>query len=164
MDGQFSCHRFDYVWRNISLDSLLTGEETDNSVEVDNDGQFVPETELEVFVVKTVEEEEVNDNNDDDDDDDESKKDDKGNDYYDDTEPAPEEEDDDDLGNNNDDDSFDDETIVNEEDDDDDEVEQEKWYYKEKFMLDWVNKFAQTHCVHLGFAISIDEMMKLFKG
>ena len=31
-------------------------------------------------------------------------------------------------------------------------------------MLDWVNKFPCTHCIHPGFAISIDEMMKLFKG
>ena len=30
-------------------------------------------------------------------------------------------------------------------------------------MLDWVNKFLFTHCVHPGFAISIDEMMKLFR-
>ena len=40
MDGKFSCDKFDYVWRNISLDSLLTGEGINNSVEVDNDGQF----------------------------------------------------------------------------------------------------------------------------
>ena len=31
-------------------------------------------------------------------------------------------------------------------------------------MLYWVKQFAQTHCVHPSFAISIDEMMKLFKG
>ena len=31
-------------------------------------------------------------------------------------------------------------------------------------MIDWVNKFLQTYCVYPGFAISIDEMMKLFKG
>ena len=31
-------------------------------------------------------------------------------------------------------------------------------------MLDRVNKFSSTHCVHPGLAISIDEMMKLFKG
>ena len=31
-------------------------------------------------------------------------------------------------------------------------------------MLDWVNRFVQTHCVHPGFGISIDEMIKLFKG
>ena len=45
-----------------------------------------------------------------------------------------------------------------------DEAEQRKWYAKEKFMLDWVNKFSPTHCVHPSFAISIDEMMKIFKG
>ena len=66
------------------------------------------------------------------------------------------------MSNNNDDGSVDDETIN--EEDDDDEAEQEKWYWKAKFMLDWVNRFSQTHCVHPGFAISIDEMMKLFKG
>ena len=66
------------------------------------------------------------------------------------------------MSNDNDGESVDDETIN--EVDDDDEVEQERWYYKAKFMLDWVNKFPQTHCVHSGFAISINEMMKLFKG
>ena len=47
MDGQFSRDKFDYIRRNISLDFLLTDEEIDNSVEVDNDGQFEPETEPE---------------------------------------------------------------------------------------------------------------------
>ena len=163
MDGQLSCYKFEYVWRNISLDSLLTDEEIDNSVEVNSDGQFETEREPEEFVVETVEEDEDNDNADDDDDN-ESKKDEEQNDYYDDKDPAPalEEEDDNEIGNDNDNDSVDDETIN--EDDNTDEVEQEKWYYKEKFMLDWINRFAQTHCVHPGFAISIDEMMELFKG
>ena len=112
-------------------------------------------------------EEDEDNNDDDDDDDDESKKDEERNDYYDDKEPAPEEEDDneisdDDDDDDNDDDSVDDETIN--EQDDDNKVEQEKWYYKAKFMLNWVNKFPRTHCVHPGFAIRIDEMMKLFKG
>ena len=159
MDGQFSCSKFAYVWRNISLDSLLTDEEIDNSVEVDNDGQFKPETEPGEFVVKTAEEDE---DNDDDDDGDKSKKDEEKNDYYDNRDPAPEEEDDNELGNDNDDDSVDDETIN--EEDDDDKVKQEKWYYKAKFMLDWGNKFAQTDCVDPGFAISVNEMVKLFKG
>ena len=66
------------------------------------------------------------------------------------------------MSNNNDDGSVDDDTI--DEEGDDDEAEQEKWYWKAKFMLDWVNKFSRTHCVHPGFAISIDEMMKPFKG
>ena len=124
-DGQISCIKFEYVWRNISLDSLLTDEEIDNSVEVDNDSQFEPETEAEEFIVETVEEDEDN-NNDDDDDDDESKKDEEQNDYFDDKELALEEEDDndDEMDNNNNDDSVDDETIN--EDDDDDKVELEK--------------------------------------
>ena len=66
------------------------------------------------------------------------------------------------MGNDNDDDSVDGETIN--EENEDDEVEQEKWYYRANFMLDWVNKFSRSYCVHPGFAISIDEMMKLFKG
>ena len=63
---------------------------------------------------------------------------------------APEGEDDNDeeMDNNNDDDSVDDETINEDDDDHYDKVEQEKWYYKAKFMLDWINKFAQRHCVH----------------
>ena len=64
------------------------------------------------------------------------------------------------MGNDNEDDLVDDETIN--EEDDNDKVEQEKWFYKAKFMLDWVSRFAQTHCVHPGFAISIDKLMKLF--
>ena len=75
MDGQFSCNKFDYVWRNISLDSSLVDEDFDNTVGVDDDGHFEPEQEAEEFVVEIVQEDE--DNNDDDtDDDDESKKDD----------------------------------------------------------------------------------------
>ena len=52
----------------------MIDKEVDNAVDVDNDGQFEPETEAEEFVVETVQEDEDN-NNDDDDDDDESKKD-----------------------------------------------------------------------------------------
>ena len=40
--------------------------------------------------------------------------------------------------------------------DDDEYVKQEKCYYKAKFMLDWVNKFSCTDCVHPGVTISID--------
>ena len=87
MDGQFSCTKFDYVWRNISLDSLLTDKEVDNSIDIDNDGQLESETKAEEFVVETVQENEDNNNNDDDDND-ESKKDEEQNDYYDDKEPA----------------------------------------------------------------------------
>ena len=50
------------------------------------------------------------------------------------------------------------------EDNDDKAADQEKRYYKLKFKLDWVNKFSQMYCVHLGFAININEIMKLFKG
>ena len=75
-DGQFSCYKFGYVWRNISLDLLLTDKEVVNAINVDNNGQFEPETEAEEFVVKIVQEDDNdNDDNDDDDDDDESKKD-----------------------------------------------------------------------------------------
>ena len=71
-DGQFSCDKFDYAWHSISLDLLLIDKEMDNSFDVDNDGQFKPETEAEEFVVKTVQEDEEN-NNDDGDGDNESK-------------------------------------------------------------------------------------------
>ena len=82
MDGQFFCNKFNYVWRNISLDSSLIDEEFENTVGVDNDGQFEPEEVAEEFVVETVEEDEDNnddgdDDDDDDDDDDESKNDDE---------------------------------------------------------------------------------------
>ena len=169
VDGQFSCcDKFDYVWRNISLDLLLIDKEFDNTVGVNGDGQFKPEEVTEEFIVKTVQEDEDNnddgaDHDDNDDDDNESKIDDKQNNYCDDKEPAPEEEDDNEMSkDNDDDDSVDDETIN--EQDDDDKVKQEKRHYKEKFMLDWVNKSLCTHCIHPGFAVSLDKMMKLFKG
>lgn len=38
------------------------------------------------------------------------------------------------------------------------------WYEKVKIFLDHVNEFSQTHCVHPGFALSTNEMMKLSKG
>ena len=39
------------------------------------------------------------------------------------------------------------------------------WNIKaKKLMLDWVDKFSCLYCVHLGFTIIIDVMMKLFKG
>ena len=66
------------------------------------------------------------------------------------------------MGNDNADDLVDDETIN--EQDDDDEVKQKKWYCKAKFMLDWVKEISPTHCIYPGFAISIDEMVKLIKG
>ena len=114
-------------------------------------------------MVATVKEDnDEDDYDDDDDDDDKSKEDDEQNHYFDNKPAGPEEEEDNKLSNDNNDDSVDDETIN--EEDDDDEAEQEKWYAKAKFMLDWVKRFAQTHCVHPGFDISIDEMMKLFKG
>ena len=106
MNGQFSCDKFEDVWRDISLDSLSIDKEFDNTIDVDNDSQFEPETEAEEFVVETVEEDEDNNNddadhdddNDDDNDDDDEKKEKKENDkhsgYCDDKEPAPEEQDD----------------------------------------------------------------------
>ena len=85
----------------------------------------------------------------------------KQNDYYDDKKPTAEEEDDNEMANDNNDKQVDDKNINKQ--DDDDKAEQKKWYYKARFMLDWVNKFSRTHCFHPGFAISIDEMMELFK-
>ena len=125
MDGQFSCDKFDYVWRYISLDSLLIDKEVDNCVDVYNDGQFEPETEAEEFVVEIVlADEDNNDDNDNDDNDNESMKDEEQNDYFDDKEPAPEEKDDNDMGNDNYNNSVDDQTINKQ--DDDSKVEQEK--------------------------------------
>ena len=92
MEGQFSCDKFEYVQRHISLNSPLTVEEIDNSVKVDNDGQFKPEEEVEELLVKTVEEDDDDndddDNNDDDDDYDKSKEDDEQNPYVDDKLPG----------------------------------------------------------------------------
>ena len=38
------------------------------------------------------------------------------------------------------------------------------WYQRAKLFLDQVNKFIRMYCKHPGFALSIDEIMKLFKG
>ena len=70
------------------------------------------------------------------------------------------------MSNDNDDDDNDNDLVDDEtinEQDDDNTIEQEKWYYKAKLMLNWVSKFSGTHCVHRGFAIINNEMMKLFK-
>ena len=151
------------------MDSSLIDKKIGSTVGVDDDGQFKPEQVAEEFVFKTVKKDEDKNNDDDDDDNDDdaddndSTKDDEKRHYYDDKEaPVEEEEDKDEMGDDNNDEKIDDKTIN--EEDDDDKAKQEKWYYKEKFILDWVNKFSRTHCVRPGFAISIDEMMKLFKG
>ena len=124
------------------------------------------------FVVKTVveEKEEEGDlnNNDNDDDEDNNnnndKKDDQQNDYYDYIVQKVEEEEEED--NNEGDKDDDSEEVYNKtinKKDDDEATEQEKWYYKATFMLDWVNKISKMHYGHPGFAVSIDEKMKLFK-
>ena len=38
------------------------------------------------------------------------------------------------------------------------------WYQKVKIFLDHVNEFSQSTCKNPGFALSIDEMIELFKG
>lgn len=40
----------------------------------------------------------------------------------------------------------------------------ELWYKRAKLFLDKVNKLSRTYYKHPGFALNIDEMMKLFKG
>ena len=82
------------------------------------------------------------------------------NNYHNDDDGDDEQEEEEDMKDNDDDDgSIDYDTVVDDEQDD-----EEAWYNKAVFMLDWVNKFSRTYCVHPGFAISIDETMKLFKG
>ena len=148
------------------MDLSLVDKEFDNTVGVHDNGQSKSEEVVEEFViVKTVLEDEDDNNVEngyDDDDNNNWKKNDEQNDYYNNKEPVAEEEDDNEMPGDNNDEQVDDKTIN--EQDDDNKAEQEKWYYKAKFMLDWVNKFLGTHYVHPGFAISIDEMMKLFKG
>ena len=61
--------------------------------------------------------------------------------------------------NNNDNGSIDYDTV-----DDNDNDEEAAWYNIALLMLDCTQKFLPTYCVHPGFAISMDEMMKLFKG
>ena len=61
MDVVFSRDKFEYVWRNISMDSSLLYEEFDNTVGEGGDGEFKcgQEQVEEVIKVKTVEEEET---------------------------------------------------------------------------------------------------------
>jgi hypothetical protein len=138
MDGTISRDKFEYLWRNISLSNDGDDDEDiDNSISDEADGEFVDDHDYAAH------------NNDSSDDDDSS----------DEEEEEEEEEDDDNNNNNNADGSFDYDTVVDDDDDDD-----ESWYKKASFMIDWTNKFSRMYCVHPGFAISIDEMMKLFKG
>ena len=138
MDGVFSRDKFEYVWRNISMDSSLLDEEFDNTVGDGGDGEF----EVEGIEVETVEEEE--DDSDDDNSSDDNEEviqqtevnNDDDNEVV--AETVEEETDD---NNSNDDDGVDYKTIT--EEDDEEEAEREKWYYKAKFMLDWVNNFRR---------------------
>ena len=138
MDGIISRDKFEYLWRNISLSEGGDGDSDsiDDKVSDETDGEFVDDND---YVVNN------NYHNDDDGDD----------------EQEEEEDMKDNNNNKNDDDdgSIDYDTVVDDEQDD-----EEAWYNKAVFMLDWVNKFSRTYCVHPGFAISIDETMKLFKG
>ena len=49
-------------------------------------------------------------------------------------------------------------------DDEEEEEEDTDWYAKAKRMLDHVNALSKEMCLYPGTALSIDEMMKLFKG
>lgn len=42
--------------------------------------------------------------------------------------------------------------------------EQQPWYSKVKPLLDHVNQLSKRLCRHPGFALSVDEMMRKFKG
>ena len=163
MDGVFSRDKFEYVWRNISMDSSLLDEDFDNTVGKGKDGEFKRGQEQveEVIEAKTVEEEEKEESDNSDNDNNS-----KVNKDYNDTdnnEVVTETVVEDNNNNDNDDDDDVDYKTITEEDYNEEE-KKEKWYYEAKFMLDWVNKFSRMYCVHPDYAISIDEMMKLFKG
>ena len=53
-----------------------------------------------------------------------------------------------------------------EEEDNDDEEEEEDldWYEKAKLLLEHVNELSKEMCLYPGTLLSIDKMMKLFKG
>jgi hypothetical protein len=58
-------------------------------------------------------------------------------------------------------------SVDDEEEVQEDNVEREvdgRWYAKAAPLIDHVNKISRTLCKHPGFAVSIDEMMKKFKG
>ncbi|OEU15430.1 hypothetical protein FRACYDRAFT_261679 [Fragilariopsis cylindrus CCMP1102] len=134
MDGIISRDKFEYLWRNISLSEGGDGDSDSIDDKVSDEADGEFVDDND-YVVNN------NYHNDDDGDD----------------EQEEEEEEDmkDNNNNNNDDDdgSIDYDTVVDDEQDD-----EEAFYNKAVFMLDWVNKFSR------GFAISIDEMMELFKG
>jgi hypothetical protein len=84
-----------------------------------------------------------------------------------------------DTVNRGEDDSYDEEEEEDDEDedeeeDDDDEmdletddeydtgIDLELWYAKAKLILDHVNDFSSSLCEYPGFALSLDEMMKVF--
>ena len=143
-EEQFGRDRFEYIWRNIHLDCQPDPghEKFDADVDENDDGSIVPE-----------EEEEDDDKNDEEDltEDEKLKK--EREQRIKDTYVATKSDDDDDV-------SIDYNTDIN----DNDSRNVELWYQRAKLFLDRVNKFSRTYCKHPGFALSIDEMMKLFKG
>ena len=140
----FGRDQFEYIWCNIHLDCKPDpgNKQVNADVNEDNDGSIVPE------------EEEEDDNKDDEEDltEDEKLKKEREQrikDTY--VSTASDDEEDSPIDYNTDQNNNDGRDI-------------ELWYQRAKLFLNQVNKFSRTYCKHPGFALSIDEMMKLFKG
>ena len=128
LDGWYHLSwQFDYVWCNISLSE--GADAYGNADSIQNNVSDEADGEF-VDDNDCVNINDSSDNNDDESDDNEE-----------------------DYNNNNDDGSIDYDTVVNDDEDDD---KDKAWYKKAPFMIDWVNKFSRTDCVHPGFAISIN--------
>ena len=142
MNGKLICDKIDYIQRNIHLGRPEDEEQViDEDISPDQDGEFVPEEEVveeeEEYEVETVEKDDDNDWGG------------AGVDTNDDTNGDADSQG---LIDTDTDNEFDDKGYI------------EVWYAKAKLFLDHVNDFSRTVCEHPGFNLSLDEMMKLFKG
>ena len=138
-DGKFPRDRFLYIWRNIHLEeieptSLSTKEDFDD-IEEEDDGNIEPTP---AKMTHQEYDEEWNENWEQDDDS---------------IEQA-----------NNDEEHYDTLSDYDTDTEHKDDRNVDLWYQKVKVFLDHVNEISQKCCKHPGFALSIDEMMKLFKG
>ena len=138
-DGKFPRDRFLYIWRNIHLEeieptSLSTKEDFDD-IEEEDDGNIEPTP------AKMTHQE-----------------------YDEEQREHWEHDDDSEEQANNDDEHYDTSSDYDTDTEHKDERNVDLWYQKVKIFLDHVNKISQKCCKHPSFALSINEMMKLFKG
>ena len=138
-DDKFPRDRFLYIWRYIHLEdiepSLLSTEEDFENIKEEDDGNILPTQQ------KMTHQE------------------------YDEEQREHWEHDDDSIEQaNNDNKDYDTSSDYDTDTKHDDDRGVNLWYQKVKKFLDHINKISKKCCTHPGFALSINKMMKLFKG